>query len=88
MLFLSLCAGFSDNRNDPNKKAISDMSPYFNFGFISKQRAPLLIKESGAPKADVDAYIEEMIVRGELSDNFVYYTPDSYDSVDGAENWA
>jgi deoxyribodipyrimidine photo-lyase len=34
------------------------------------------------------AFIEEGVVRRELSDNFVYYTPDGYDSLDGAANWA
>lgn len=34
------------------------------------------------------AFIEEGVVRRELSDNFVYYTPDGYDSLDGAAEWA
>lgn len=28
------------------------------------------------------------MVRRELSDNFVYYTPDAYDSIDAAAGWA
>ena len=34
------------------------------------------------------AYIEEGVVRRELSDNFVYYTPDTYDTYDAAAGWA
>lgn len=35
----------------------------------------------------VDAYIEEAIVRRELSDNFCFYNP-KYDSIDGTNEWA
>ena len=33
-------------------------------------------------------YIEEGLVRRELSDNFVFYSPSDYDSLDGAAGWA
>ena len=36
----------------------------------------------------VEGYLEELIVRRELSDNFVYYTPDAYDSLNAAADWA
>lgn len=35
----------------------------------------------------VDAFLEEMIVRRELADNFCYYQP-QYDSLQGAWEWA
>lgn len=35
----------------------------------------------------VDAFLEELIVRRELSDNFCYYQP-HYDSLQGAWDWA
>lgn len=35
----------------------------------------------------VDTFLEEMIVRRELSDNFCYYQP-QYDSLLGAWEWA
>ena len=34
------------------------------------------------------AYIEEGVVRRELSDNFVYYTGEDYDELSGAAQWA
>jgi deoxyribodipyrimidine photo-lyase len=34
------------------------------------------------------AFVEEGVVRRELSDNFVYYTPDDYDSLISAADWA
>ena len=35
----------------------------------------------------VDAYIEEAIIRRELSDNFCFYNP-KYDSIEGTNDWA
>lgn len=35
----------------------------------------------------VDVFLEELIVRRELSDNFCYYQP-HYDSLQGAWDWA
>lgn len=35
----------------------------------------------------VDAFLEELIVRRELADNFCYYQP-QYDSLQGAWEWA
>jgi deoxyribodipyrimidine photo-lyase len=34
-----------------------------------------------------NAFLEELIVRGSLADNFCYYQP-HYDSVDAAPQWA
>lgn len=38
-------------------------------------------------KKAVDTFLEELIVRRELSDNFCYYQP-QYDSLEGAWEWA
>lgn len=37
--------------------------------------------------SSVDAFIEEAVVRRELSDNFCFYNPD-YDNFNGLTNWA
>merc|ERR1719261_1778641 len=34
------------------------------------------------------SYVEEGLIRKELSDNYLYYTPDDYDSLDAAAGWA
>lgn len=62
---------------------------------VTKHHTPLLIKEArlarseGVPtKSDsIDAFLEELIVRKELSDNFCYYN-ENYDSIEGARYWA
>lgn len=43
--------------------------------------------KTAANKASVDAFIEEAVVRRELSDNFCYYN-EHYDSIEGAPQWA
>jgi len=82
---------FADKRNDPNTDALSGLSPYLHFGQLSAQRCALRVRQ--AAEADkknekgCEAYIEEAIVRRELSDNFCFYN-EKYDMIEGASNWA
>ena len=66
----------------------SRLSPWLHFGQLAPQRAALEVKNSGASPAAVEAYLEELIVRRELSDNFCHYNPDGYDSIEGIHPWA
>ena len=75
------------NRNQPQTDDVSHMSKYLHFGHVSPVQLALAVRDSGAPKEDVDSYLEEVIVRRELSMNFVYYTPD-YDSYSSLPDWA
>ncbi|KAG0462105.1 hypothetical protein HPP92_020581 [Vanilla planifolia] len=80
---------YHSDRNDPMKpEALSGLSPYLHFGQISAQRCAVeAVKlRKFHPKA-VDAFLEELIVRRELADNFCYYQP-HYDSLQGAWEWA
>lgn len=62
---------------------------------ITQDHTPLLLKEvrlaryEGTPtlQDSIDALLEEMIVRKELSDNYCYYN-NKYDSIEGARDWA
>lgn len=76
---------FSELRNDPNKEYCSYMSPYLHFGQISPLTIALKIRATG--DSNTGAYLEELIVRRELSMNYVYYNS-SYDSFDGLPSWA
>ena len=80
-------AGYDECRNDPTKDALSNLSPYFHFGHISPQRVALDIKNSSLPEQDKNSFLEEMIVRRELSDNFCEYEP-NYDYFEGFHEWA
>ncbi len=70
---------YAKDKNDPNKDALSNLSPYIHFGHISAQRVALEIKSK--------VFLEELIVRKELSDNFCFYNK-NYDSFKGFPNWA
>ena len=72
-------------RNDPNAECLSGMSPYLHFGQISPLHIALKTLETRSP--GVEAYLEELIFRRELSTNFVFYNQ-LYDSFDGLPNWA
>ncbi len=78
---------YSEERNDPNKNAQSNLSPYLHFGQISSQRVAIEIKLlNGNPESE-KSFLEELIIRKELSDNFCYYNPD-YDNFNGIHQWA
>lgn len=78
---------FAEKRNDPTEAGISHMSPYFNFGQVSVQAAILRVKGVKRYHESVAAFVEEGVVRRELSDNFCFYQP-KYDSLEGAAGWA
>ena len=73
-----------NKRNDPNEDACSGLSPYLHFGQISAQRVAIEIMKTTDNAAD---FLEELIIRRELSDNFCYYN-ENYDSPDGFPEWA
>ncbi len=79
---------YDRNSNQPQTNDISHMSPYLHFGQISPlylalkiNRAPESLKDSK------DAYIEQLIVRRELTMNFACYTS-NYDTYDCIPAWA
>ncbi|CAF1463993.1 unnamed protein product [Didymodactylos carnosus] len=79
---------FALGRNDPNKGAISMLSPWLHYGQISPQRALLIISKLRSKYKDsCDSFIEETFVRRELSDNYCYYQ-ENYDNLNGAWDWA
>lgn len=81
---------YADDRNDPLKHGLSCLSPYYHFGQLSVQRAILCVSDkslTGKSNKGVEAYIEECVVRRELSDNYCFYQPD-YDNYQGAWDWA
>ena len=72
-------------RNDPTKDAASNMSAYLHFGQISPLYIALQVLNSTS--AGRDAYLEELIVRRELSHNFVSYNR-NYDTFASLPSWA
>lgn len=78
---------YAEDRNDPNKNALSNLSPYLHFGQISAQRVALTVEQFYKKNPSAEAFLEELIVRRELSDNFCYYNP-KYNSFEGFPDWA
>ena len=79
---------YDEERNDPSQDYLSHMSPYLHFGQISPLEVALRVRHAeGAGQENRDAYLEELIVRRELSMNFCLYNPE-YDSLDGLPDWA
>ena len=75
---------YDDLRNNPNLDYFSNMSPYLHFGQISPLFIALKILQSESPGKE--SYLEELIVRRELSMNYVYFNP-NYDSYGGLPDW-
>jgi deoxyribodipyrimidine photo-lyase len=78
---------YEDDRNDPNLPGQSNLSPYLHFGQLSAERLAVEATNSHASQGSKNAFLEELIVRRELSDNYCYYNP-SYDNPTGFPNWA
>lgn len=78
---------YSIHRNDPNKNGLSNISPYLHFGQISSQRIAKILIDFSAEDNSVASYLEELIIRKELADNYCYYNED-YDSFNGFYDWA
>mgnify|MGYP001273874136 CR=1 FL=1 len=79
--------GYNLKRNDPNLNKLSKLSPYFHFGQISTQRVAYEIKKLDQFEVDKEAFLEEMIVRRELAENFCEYEH-NYDFFEGFHPWA
>jgi deoxyribodipyrimidine photo-lyase len=81
-------SGYSENRNEPAGQHSSTMSPYLHYGHISPVQIALAVKQqAGIPADDRDSYLEELIVRRELSMNFCQFEP-RYDRYEAIPSWA
>jgi deoxyribodipyrimidine photo-lyase len=78
---------YAINRNNPCVNGQSNLSPYFHFGQLSPQRVAWEVSHSPVPPEAKEPFMEELIVRRELADNFCYHTPD-YDRVTAFPGWA
>ena len=63
------------------------MSKYLHFGHVSPIWLALQAREASAKQDDIESFVEELVVRRELSMNFVFYNND-YDSYSNLPGWA
>ncbi len=79
---------YDEERNDPTKNGVSGLSPYLHFGQLSAQHVALEVSKAYEHNKEArEAFLEELIVRRELADNYCFYNKD-YDRVAGAHAWA
>lgn len=72
-------------RNNPGLDFTSGLSPYIHFGHISPLTIALKVIQNET--AGTESFLEELIVRRELSMNFVFYNKD-YDNIRCLPEWA
>jgi len=78
---------YAQYKSDVSKNVLSGLSKYLNLGFISAQRAALEVIRSDVSKENKEAFLEELIVRKELTDNFCLYSK-NYKDFSKVQNWA
>ena len=78
---------YHSERNDPVVNKLSHLSPYFHFGQLAPQRAALAVLPLLHFQESRTTFLEELIIRRELSDNYCFYN-NNYDSLKGIHAWA
>lgn len=79
--------GYSRNHNHPESDSTSHLSAYLHFGHIGPITVALEIQKADAPRADKEAFLDQLITWRELAINFVRFNT-VYDSFECAEAWA
>lgn len=72
--------------NDPAEDYLSNMSPYLHFGQISPVYIASRIMDTDSPGAE--DYLEQLVVRRELSMNFIYYNEEYDEFPSFLPDWA
>jgi deoxyribodipyrimidine photo-lyase len=78
---------YNSARNDPVRSGQSNLSPYLHFGQVAPQRVALEVSRRLRKGPGHESFLEELIVRRELADNFCMYDK-AYDSFDSFPAWA
>jgi deoxyribodipyrimidine photo-lyase len=82
---------YAENRNEPATADTSYMSAYLHFGHISPVRLVMRMREAadadGGIRDSLDGFVEELVVRRELAQNYVYFEP-RYDRYEALPDWA
>lgn len=77
---------YDNARNKPDRDGSSRLSAYLHFGFLSPLEIALAVQDADVPQESKDAYLEELIVRRELSYNMTRHNP-KYDSLAALPDW-
>lgn len=77
---------YHETRSKPDVDGSSRLSAYLHFGNISALEVALPVQEANAPEEGKEAYLEELIVRRELSFNMTRHNA-AYDSLAALPAW-
>lgn len=78
---------YQETRNESSVDGSSRLSPYLHFGFLSVNEIVEAVNENkDVPKESRESFLEELIVRRELSYNFTRHNP-KYDSLECLPAW-
>ena len=83
----SILPHYDKTHNEPSFDGVSRLSPYLHFGFLSIQEIVAAVEHAKAPKPSKDAFLEQAIVRRELSFNLTRHNA-HYDSLKALPVWA
>ena len=78
---------YTRDRNRPERGGTSRLSPYLHFGHVGPLTVALAVQAADAPKADKEAFLNQLLVWRELSINFVRFNS-IYDTFECGEPWA
>jgi deoxyribodipyrimidine photo-lyase len=78
---------YHETHNEPSMDGVSRLSPYLHFGFVSIQEVVAAVENANAPEAARNAFLEQAIVRRELSFNLTRHNL-NYDSLKCLPAWA
>ena len=79
---------YSDHRNRPETDDLSYLSMALHFGHLSPVEAVLEVLDRHPEGENTEDFLEEAVVRRELTHNYVHFTPRDYDSYDALPDWA
>lgn len=80
-------AHYTRERNHPELEGTSSLSPYLHFGHIGPITVALAVEKADVPRAQKDAFLNQLLTWRELAINLVHFNSD-YDSFECAEPWA
>ena len=78
---------YSELKNNSSANVTSDLSKYLNLGFISSQRVALEVIKSDVSDDNKETFLEELVVRKELADNFCLYAK-NFSNFSSISSWA
>ena len=78
---------YTRERNRPEADGTSRLSPYLHFGHLGPHTVVAAVHKADLPESLKQPFLEQLIVRRELSVNFVRFNS-AYDSMDCLEPWA